>query len=271
MLEIYLYTLGSVIIVSLISLVGLFFLSVKEDFLHKILFVLVSIAAGALFGDALIHLIPEAIHDGENTTLISFFILLGVLIFFALEKFLRWQHVHDINTNGDGGSHIHGDHLHLEDSELHNHHIRPIGRLVIISDGMHNFIDGIIIAGGYFISIEVGIATTIAIILHEIPQEVGDFGVLVHAGYTRWRALLVNFLTALTALVGAIITLLAGSFVQNFIPYIVAIAGGSFLYIAGSDLIPEIHKTSDVKRSLLQFLGLLIGITLMFLLLFLEV
>jgi len=263
MLEIYLYTLGSVVIVSLISLIGIFVLTIREDFLHKIIFILVSIAAGALFGGAIIHLIPEAFNDGGNPALMSFFILLGILLFFALEKFLRWRHVHDIDEECDE--------VHAGVEATHGGPIKPVGNMVLVSDGMHNFIDGIVIAGAYFISIETGIAATIAVVLHEIPQEIGDFGVLLHAGYTRMKALFVNFLAALSSIFGAIITLMIGATVENIIPFIAALSGGAFIYIAGSDLIPEIHKTSDPTRSALQFLGILIGITLMFLLLFLEV
>ena len=262
MLEIYLYAIISVIIVSLISLVGIFVLSFRDELIHKILFLLVSVSAGTLFGVSIIDLIPQAFAEGPNEVLMSFFILLGILIFFMLEKFLHWKHVHDVEEDCV-------DELHAgRKTKGGDFSIKPVGRLVLISDGVHNFIDGIIIATSYFVSIEVGIATTIAIVLHEIPQEIGDFGVLLHAGYTRTRALFMNLLSALTAVVGTLATLLIGSSVENIIPFIAAFAGGAFLYIAGSDLIPEIHKTSDVKRSLLQFLGILIGITLIFLLLF---
>jgi len=264
MIETYLYTLGSVGLVSIISLAGLSVLSLKEGFLHKIIFILVSIAVGALFGDALVHLIPEALDSGKSEVLISFFIILGIVMFFILEKFLRWKHIHDVDEDCV-------DELHAGKAVAEGATIKPVGTMVLVSDGVHNFIDGIIIAASYFISIETGIATTIAIILHEIPQEIGDFGVLLHAGYTKLRALFLNFLISLTSIFGALATLLIGSSVENIVPFIAAVAGGAFIYIAGSDLIPEIHKTSNVAHSLLQLLGILIGITMMFLLLFLEV
>jgi len=264
MLDVYFYTLGSVIIVSLISLIGILTLSLKERVLHSVLFILVSIAAGALFGDALIHLIPEALEDADNKILVPIFILAGILFFFVLEKFLRWKHVHDVENECEDEIH---EHVLVPEGNIK---IKPLGHLVIVSDGIHNFIDGIIIAISYLVSIEVGIATTIAIILHEIPQEISDFGVLLHAGFKKIKAIIVNFLSALSAIIGAVIALVIGTTIESIIPLITAFAAGSFLYIAGSDLVPEIHKTSHPGRSLVQFLAILLGITFMLLLLLLE-
>jgi len=264
MIEIYTYTIGSVAVVSLISLIGILTLSLKERVLHSILFVLVSVAAGALFGDALIHLIPEAIENAENEALVPIFVLAGILFFFILEKFLRWKHIHDVENECE--NEIHEQILVPEG----NVKIKPLGHLVIVSDGIHNFIDGIIIAISYLVSIEVGIATTIAIILHEIPQEISDFGVLMHAGFKKMKAIFINFLSALSAIVGAVLALVVGTTIESFIPLVVAFAAGSFLYIAGSDLVPEIHKTSHPGRSLIQFLAILLGVSFMLLLLLLE-
>ncbi|MBI2618310.1 ZIP family metal transporter [Candidatus Kaiserbacteria bacterium] len=246
------YTLISVLVVSLISLVGTFTISLNRDVLNRSVFFLVSLAVGALFGDAIIHLIPEAFEEFESPTFAALFIIIGIFIFFVLEKFLHWRHSHGINGHDDG------------------HRITPLGPIVLFSDGVHNFLDGVIIAAAYMVSIEVGIATTIAIILHEIPQEIGDFGVLIHAGYTRAKALLVNFLSALAAVLGAGVALLIGDASQNITPALIALAAGSFLYIAGSDLVPELHKTSGIKKSLLQFIAIIIGFGLMFALVLLE-
>jgi len=265
MASVYLYTFASIFIVSAISLVGIVTLSVKERLLHKVLFVLVSIAAGALFGDALIHLIPESFATVSNPALASLFILLGIVSFFVLEKFLRWKHVHTVESTPD--EEAHEEALVHEEEEIR---VKPLGHLVLVSDATHNFIDGIIIGSSYLISIEVGIATTLAIVLHEIPQEISDFGVLVHAGFTKTRAILLNFLSALSAFAGAGIALVVSISVETFIPIIAAFAAGSFLYIAGSDLVPEIHKISDPRRSLVQFTAIVIGIGMMFLLLFVE-
>lgn len=245
------YTLLSVFIVSLISLVGTFTISLSKEFLSRSIFFLVSLAVGALFGDAIIHLIPEAFEEFENATSAAFFVIVGIFIFFVLEKFLHWHHSHGINGHDE-------------------HRVKPLGSIVLLSDGIHNFLDGVIIAAAYMVGIEVGVATTIAIILHEIPQEIGDFGILIHAGYTRAKALIVNFLSALSAVLGAGIALILGDASEKITPALIALAAGSFLYIAGSDLVPELHKTSGIRKSFLQFIAILIGFALMFALVLLE-
>ncbi len=263
MSTVYLYTFASVFIVSIVSIVGVVTLSMKERLLHKMLFVLVSVAAGAMFGDALIHLIPESFREGGSAAATSLSILLGIVSFFVLEKFLRWKHIHTVENTV-------GEEMHAEALAHESAPVAPLGHLVLVSDGMHNLIDGIIIGSSYLISIEVGIATTIAIVLHEIPQEISDFGILLHAGFSKTKAILMNFLSALTSFVGAGIALIIGGSISALLPMIAAFAAGSFLYIAGSDLVPEIHKTSDPRRSLIQFIAILSGIGIMFLLLFVE-
>ena len=248
-MSIYFYSIASVLIVSLISLLGVFALSLKETLVRKYLFLLVSLAVGALIGDAFIHLIPEAFENTENPTAISLSIILGIFLFFLLEKFLHW-HRHDTD----------------EPSAVH-----PSGRMILFSDCIHNLLDGMIIAGSYMINIEAGIATTLAIILHEIPQEIGDFGVLVHYGYSTTRALILNFLSALAALVGAIIVLLIGETAQSVALYLAPIAAGGLIYIAMADLVPQLHKTKKVPHSLLQLISVVIGIVAMLFLLKLEV
>lgn len=254
---IYIYIFGSISIVSLISLVGVFALSLREKLLNSFLFILVSVAAGALFGDALIHLIPELFEKTENMLFASLSILSGILGFFILEKFLRWRHVHEV-----------------EDcclKEIHDEtRIAPLGYIVWTSDSIHNFIDGLIIGISYLVSIEIGIATTIAIVLHEIPQEISNFAILLHSGFKKIKALAINFLSALFALVGGVVAVFVSSYVETIIPAIIGFAAGSFLYIAGSDLVPEIHKTRDPKRSLIQFTALSTGIAMMALLAFIE-
>ncbi|MBU1292591.1 ZIP family metal transporter [Patescibacteria group bacterium] len=241
-------------VVSLVSLVGIVALAWKESVLRKILFLLVSVAAGALFGDAFIHLIPEAFEEAGNPLLVSSLILGGILTFFALEKFLRWHHSHGENE--------------LE-AETHAR-VHPVGHLVLVSDGLHNFVDGVAIGAAFLISVEVGIATTIAIMLHEIPQEIGDFALLVHAGFSRTKALLVNFVSALLAFAGAGLAFWLADTFESASPLIAAFAAGSFVYIAGSDLVPELHKTTGAKRTLLQFVAILVGLGIMALLLVLE-
>ena len=228
MITTYIYSFVSVIIVSLFSFIGVFALSIKEEILRKYIFVFISLAVGALLGDAFIHLIPEAFEHVGNNTLVSILIIVGVLIFFILEKFLHWHH-------------------HGEDTEQ----IHPVGKLILFSDGVHNFIDGIIIGVSFLVSVPVGIATTIAVILHEIPQEIGDFAVLLHSGYTKKRALWLNFLSALCSILGMILAFILGEAGEIFSLWILPIAAGGFIYVAVADLIPELHKTKEVRGGIL--------------------
>lgn len=255
MANITFYAFASVIIVSLISLIGVFALSLNQKFLNKSIFLLVSLAVGALFGDAIIHLIPEAFAGIANPANASFFILAGILTFLVLEKFLRWRHAHGHEC--DNNECRHG--VVAQDIK-----IKPVGSLIVASDSVHNLVDGIIIGVSYLISIEIGIATTLAIIFHEIPQEISDFALLLHAGFSKAKALLLNFISSLFAVVGVIIVFVFGSTSEAFLPAMIAFAAGGFLYIAGSDLVPELHKTSDLKKSLQQFIAIIIGIAIMF-------
>jgi len=242
----YLYAFISVAIVSLLSLIGVFTLSLKEEIMRKYIFTFMSLAIGALLGDAFIHLIPEALEQSTNTLLTSILIIAGILLFFILEKFLHWHH-------------------HGEDAEEGT--IHPVGKLVLLSDGVHNFIDGVIIGASFLISIPVGIATTVAVILHEIPQEVGDFAVLLHSGYSKVRALWLNFLSALMAIAGLVVSLiLSADFVVWFLP----IAAGGFIYIAVADLIPELHKTKEIKYSVAQITAIVAGVLAMVVLVLFE-
>lgn len=261
--EVYIYALLSVFIVSLISLVGIFTLSLNESLLRKYIFLLTSLAVGALFGDAFVHLIPQAFEQSTNPSLISLALLLGIITFFVLEKFLHWHH----HTNEEE-THKH-EHEQLLD-ENHAHKMKPLGVLVLTSDSVHNFIDGVVIGVSYLVSVEVGIATTIAVILHEIPQEISDFGLLLHAGFSRMRAIFLNFATALFAVLGTMIALSLQTISGEVLALIAAFAAGNFIYIAGSDLVPELHKTVSLRRSLIQFVAVITGIALMFALLLFE-
>jgi zinc and cadmium transporter len=249
MLTTYIYAFASVIIISLVSLVGVFSLSLKEEVIKKYISLFISLAVGALLGDAFIHLIPEAFENASNSTTVSILIIFGILIFFTIEKFLHWHH--------------HGD-----DTEVN--HIHPVGKLVIFTDGFHNLIDGIIIGVSFLVSIPIGIATTLAVVLHEIPQEIGDFAVLIHSGYTKTKALWLNFLSALMAIIGLIIALIFGSVAETFTLWVLPIAAGGFIYIAIADLIPELHKTKNIKYSMLQILAAIAGIMAMFALVLFE-
>jgi len=238
----------SVVAVSLVSLVGAFFLSLREAVLRKYIFIFTSLAIGALLGDAFIHLIPEALEESTGI-LPSTLVILGIFIFFIIEKFLHWHH-------------------HGEDEDTP--HLQPVGKLVLFSDGVHNFTDGIIIGVSFLVSAPVGIATTLAVILHEIPQEIGDFAVLLHSGYSRRRALWLNFLSALTAVLGTIIALIFGEMLGSFISLILPMAAGGFIYVALADLIPELQKTKKIEHSLLQIMAVIAGVLAMIALTFLE-
>src|SRR3989338_2747586 len=249
MANIWLYSLTSVFIVSLMSFVGVLTLSIKTERLKKILLYLVSFSAGALFGDAFIHLLPEIVEKSGFGLNISLYLMLGIGISFIIEKFIHWRHCHLPNTK---------DHVH------------PFAMMNLFGDCIHNFIDGLIIGASYLASVPVGIATTLAVIFHELPQEIGDFGVLLHGGFSKAKALFFNFVTALTAVFGAAISLLISPYVENITTFLIPFAAGTFIYIAGSDLIPELHKEVKVERSLLQLIAIALGVLVMLSLLLLE-
>lgn len=241
----YIFTLISVLLVSLLSFVGFALLLLKPDRLKKLIMFLVSLSAGTMLGDAAIHLLPEAVAKNNEGLTIWLWFLAGMLIFFVLEKIVHWHHCHN-----------------PEECE----HEKTLGVMNLVGDGMHNFIDGVVIAGSFLISLPLGLATTIAVIAHEIPQEIGDLGVLLHAGYSRGKALTLNFLSALLAFLGAGLTLIVGTQVEHFSDYILPFTAGSFIYIATADLIPELKKHPALTKTFEQFLGILLGILLMLLL-----
>jgi len=249
MADIYTYTILSVFVVSLISLVGVFTLALRADLVKRYTFLLVSLAIGALLGDAFIHLIPESIAE-LGATQAALLVIAGILIFFVLEKVLHWHHHH-------------GEEEEEYPAQAHKNRIHLVGYMVLISDGVHNMLDGIIIGASFLVSIEVGIATTIAVILHEIPQEIGDFGVLLHSGFTKGKALLMNFLSALLAVFGAVLVLALHAVAEPIATLMVPIAAGAFIYIATSDLIPELHKVKHAGHSIAQFIVILIGVAAM--------
>lgn len=256
---IWVYTLASVMVVSLVSLVGILFLVASEARLRRSLSFLVALATGALFGDVLIHLLPKIFADASGrggAFLPSLLVLGGLLLFFVLEKFLRWSHHHELDA--------------CECPPEAHRPTAPVGQLALISDGLHNLLDGVIIAVAYLANPAIGLATTLAVILHEIPQEIGDFAILIHSGFSRGRALFFNLLSASLAIVGAALTLLVGARVAGLTDLLLPLAAGGFLYLAGSDLVPELHKTTELKKSLLQLVALLLGIIAMLFLLILE-
>ncbi|KKS35051.1 MAG: hypothetical protein UU95_C0005G0014 [Parcubacteria group bacterium GW2011_GWC2_42_12] len=242
MFTIYLYTIVSVVIVSLLSLVGVFILTVRWKNLNKLTIFLVSVSAGTLLGDSFLHLIPEAV-EKNNGTSIWLWLLAGILFFFILEKVIHWRHCHLPTTD---------DHPH------------PFGLMNLVGDGLHNFLDGIIIAGSFLVDINLGLATTIAVIAHEIPQEISDFGVLLHAGFSRVRALILNLLSASLAIFGSLLALTIGGKLESFTNFIIPFTAGNFIYIATSDLFPELKKDNNkLHQAFFQLISIMAGIGIM--------
>ncbi len=244
------YILIATFLVSIISFIGALTLFLKEKLLNKILLILVAFSAGALIGGAFLHLIPEAIEeaglDEGGILKIFLYLLLGFCIFFVLEQFINWHHHHAAS--------------HPE--------ITSFSYLILVSDGVHNFIDGFIIAASFVIALPVGIVTVLAVALHEIPQELGDFGVLIYGGFKKSKALFLNFLTGLIAVFGGIAGFFLSERIGDSIVFLLPFAAGNFIYIACSDLIPEIKNKETSKKSLLYFFVFLLGISLMLLLRF---
>lgn len=252
----FVYGLISIIVTSLVSFIGGLLFVISKEKLKKVLPYLVSLSAGALIGDATIHLLPEAFEGVGGAFAggyVGIFVLVGFFMFLALEYGLHWHHSHD----GEEEAHDHGNHISV---------------LITIADGVHNFIDGIIIAIGFSLGVEVGIATTVAVILHEIPQEIGDIGLLIYGGWSKKKALFFNFISACAAILGFLMV----SFFQNYtdvferyLPYFLATAAGGFIYIACADLIPEL-KRNHSENFIKHILVILAGIIAMALLLLLE-
>lgn len=254
----YVYSFASVLLVSLVSLAGIFALLLTGRFLQRVIFILVSLSVGVLFGDVFIHMLPEIYAVSPESPVVPFLIISGIIAFFSLEKFFRWGHAHEHHGHG------------LTDVRECRHKNEALGSVVLAGDSLHNFIDGVIITSSFVVGTELGIATLVAVILHEIPQEIGDFGILLHAGYGKAKALLYNFMSALASFLGLATTAVLGSVVEDFSYIAIAVAAGGFLYIAGSDLVPELQKTSSARKSLVQLASMLAGFTVMFALLAIE-
>ena len=240
------WALASVCAVSLLSFSGvLLALGSNRRKVQPLVFVLVGLAVGAMFGDTFLHLLPESFERSTSSLATSLYCLAGIGIFFVLEKFLLWRHDH---------------------ADEHTHPIHPVGYLNLVADGLHNLMDGILIGASYLVSVPIGIGTTIAVCFHEIPQEIGDFGILLHAGFTRRRALWLNFMTGTVAIAGTVLALLVGTWLSAFSGAMLPLTAGSFIYIAGSDLVPELHKERQPGQAAIQFIAIGSGIGLMLLL-----
>jgi len=233
------YILASTFLVSIISFVGALTLFFKGKLLDDILFFLVAFSAGTLIGGAFLHLVPEALESLPQET-VFLYLLAGFIAFFLLEKYLYWRHCHEDKCP-----------------------VHAFTYMNLVGDAFHNFLDGVVIAGAFSASVKIGLVTTVAVILHEIPQELGDFGVLIYGGFTKARALAYNFLFALTAMLGAIGGYFLIKIVSGISVVFLSLAAGGFLYIASSDLIPELHKQKGFKRSTISFLVFMAGLFFM--------
>ncbi len=238
-MEVLFQILISTFVVSLISFIGILILLIKEKILSKILLFLVAFSAGSLIGAAFLHLLPESMEKAFGIE-IFLSVLFGYISFFFLEKFLLWHHCHKVE------------------------HVHTLGYVNLISDSIHNFVDGLIIAASFLSNMNLGIISSLAVISHEIPQEIGDFGVLLFSGFKKKKALILNFIVALAALAGGIVGFFIFFHVEKFISLLLPFAAGSFIYISSSDMIPEIKKTEDLKSSIFLFLIFLFGIFIMF-------
>lgn len=243
-MEIWISTFISVSVVSLISLVGVFFLTLKKERLKNIQLILVGFATGGLLGGAFFHLLPESFELFENIPEVSLLLVTGFMLFFILERFLHWHHNHTSGFEEDV--------------------IKPFGTLNLLADVFHNLLDGLLIGSAYSYSPAMGITTTIIVLMHELPQEIGDFGVLIHAGFSTRKALIFNFLSACTAFLGAIIVLAFKPVGEYLSEAVLPFAAGGFIYLAAADLIPELHTEKTLRKSFYQFTALVIGIGLMY-------
>lgn len=237
----FLKILGATLLVSLISLVGIFF-SHQRFNLQKMTFYFMSLASGTLLGSTFLHLIPESLEYNPKHALTL--TCAGVLLFFIFEKFLIWRHCH-----------------------LHQHHedfAKPTAaRMILVGDSVHNFIDGLIIASSFMAGTEVGVSVTVAILLHEIPQEVGDFGVLLHGGFTARKALLMNIFSGAFAILGATLAYFFLGAIPLLQTVLLPMAAGGFLYIALADLIPQLHGNLTLRQTVEQILLLCLGILIL--------
>ncbi|MBU0693502.1 MAG: ZIP family metal transporter [Candidatus Omnitrophica bacterium] len=236
---IFIHILSATILVSLISLIGIFTLGIKTKIFDKLSILLVGFAAGGLIGGAFLHLLPEAVEQSKGD-IVFFYALLGFTIFFLMERYFYWRHCHD------GACDVHS-----------------FTYLNLIGDGLHNFTDGLIIAASFLTDFKLGVVTTLAVIFHEIPQEMGDFGILVYGGFSKRRALFFNFICSLSAVLGACLGYILSGIIENISLFLIPFTAGGFIYIASSDLIPELHKQKDTKRANLAFIAFILGLVFM--------
>lgn len=242
--KVWLFTLISILLVSLMSLAGIAALLLQKTLFKKAQSILVSFAVGTLIGGAVLHLLPESLeHDHSRVSAVM--VVVSILVFFVMEKYLNF-HAHK-HTSGNS--------------------IKSFGPLNLFADGLHNFLDGILIAAAYSVDIHTGVVATVVVLAHELPQEIGDFAILVQAGYKPKKALFFNLLSALTSFLGGILVLAIPGMDNQLSKYILPLAAGGFLYIALADLMPELNKQNSPKKTVFQILAVLTGLMLMWFLL----
>jgi len=235
---ILIYIILATFSISLISLTGIFFIGMKEKTLDNLIEYLVSFAVGGLLGGSFFHLLPESLEAGDPS--IFTYMLSGIVFFFIIEKFLHWRHCH----NGQCEAHT-------------------FTYLNLFGDGVHNFIDGMIIAASFVADTRLGLATTVAVAAHEIPQEIGDFGILVYGGFSKKKALMYNLFTALTSVAGAVIAYFSFNQIIWLKGFLIPFTAGGFIYIALVDLIPELHKKRKGGKFAGQLIAIFVGLWLM--------
>lgn len=209
--------------------------------------IMVSYAIGAMLGAVFLDLLPHALAHTDHADAILMTVLGGILFFFLLEKLVLWRHCHE-------------HHCEVHEHPGHSHSPRASGLLILLGDAVHNFVDGILIAAAFMGGVEIGIVTALAIIAHEIPQETGDFVILVHSGFSRGKAMMLNLLASMTMLTGAVLAYLLFSGMEVWVPFLLALAASSLIYVSVADLIPGLHKRTEIHATVLQIAMILLGV-----------
>lgn len=235
----FLWILSGGVLMSVIALVGSTTLLLSEDMLRRLLLPLVAFAAGSLLGGAFFHMLPSALGEMGDPTLVFSWLLAGFLIFFVIEQFLHWHHCH------------------RDVAECRE----PLTYLILLGDGLHNFMGGLAVASAFLVDVRLGVTTWVAAAAHEVPQELGDFAVLVHGGWAARRALFFNLLSGLTFLVGSLAAYVASR--QLDVDFLLPLAAGNFVYIAASDLVPEVNKNDTIRHNLLHLAAFSTGLGLL--------
>lgn len=243
-----LYAIISVILVSLVSVVSIIPMIFKRKASNKVLLVLLSLSAGSLIGGVFIHFFPEIIEEQGYNLSVALKIILGFMVFFVIEKLIHFHHNHVKIDKKD------------EEAHGHAYHLAPLN---LIGDAIHNLMDGMVIAGAYMSNTALGVAATVSVIFHEIPQEIADFGVLLYSGMSKLKAIFANFLSALASIIGAVFTLYLGSRIDSFHDFVIPFAAGNFLYIATTNLMPELHRHCKPLDTIIHILSISFGIFLM--------